>query len=212
MRIRTFLTMILLAAAAGAFTQDAPLDAAAIARLKKGVAEAAVSTSTIIANFTQEKEMSILDEKIRSSGTFYFKKEKMLRWEYIKPYSYIIVINNDRITMRDEKKTTQADSRNSKLFSQVNSIMVGSIRGTLLNDEQNYRMSFHDGKSAWVARLAPLTPPLNTSLKEITLFFSKQDFSVDRLEMMENTGDRTVIIFTEKRFNQPVADEKFVLH
>ena len=187
------------------------MDAAAVARLKKSVEEASDRTSTISATFVQEKEMSILDEKIRSTGKFYFKKEKMLRWEYVQPYSYIIVINNDRITVKDDKKTSHFDSRSNKVFSEVNRIIVGSIRGTLLYDEQNFKTSFFERGNSYVVTLAPLSAALKSSLKEITLFFNKKDFAVDRLEMTESTGDRTVIVFTEKKFNEPLADEKFIL-
>jgi outer membrane lipoprotein-sorting protein len=200
--------LFLFLSAAMAKAQQPVTDAGRISSIRKGVEEAAARTATIIASFTQDKEMSILDEKLSSSGNFYFKKEKMLRWEYTRPYSYIIVINNDRITIRDDSKTSQFDTRN-KVFSEVNRIIVGSIRGTLLNDEANFRSSFAESTSSWVVKLVPLTEGLKETLSAITLWFDKKDFSVGKLEMTEVTGDRTVITFTEKRFNESIADEKF---
>ena len=200
--------LILFLSAAFVKAQQPVTDAGRIGNVRKGVEEAAARTSTIIASFTQDKEMSILDEKLRSSGSFYFKKEKMLRWEYTRPYSYIIVINNDRITIRDDSKTSQFDTRN-KVFSEVNKIIVGSIRGTLLSDEANFSATFAETSSSWVVKLVPLTEGLKGTLSGITLWFDKKDFSVGKLEMAEVTGDRTVITFTEKRFNEPIADEKF---
>lgn len=211
MQIKIFITCLLMMFAVSLHSQTSPMDAASVLRLKKSIEESAAHTSTITANFLQEKEMSILDEKIRSSGKFFFKKERLLRWEYLQPYSYIIVINNDRITVQDEKKTSHFDSRGNKVFSEVNRIIVGSIRGTLLGDEQNFRNSFFENGSAFIVKLVPLSSSLKSSLKEITLHFNKKDYSVDRLEMTENTGDRTVIIFTDKKFNDLLPDEKFDL-
>jgi outer membrane lipoprotein-sorting protein len=211
MRSKLFILFFLLLGCIAGNAQRSLSDASEIARIKKGAADAAGRTSTIISGFTQEKEMNILEEKIRSSGKFYFKKEKLLRWEYIQPYSYIIVINNDRITVRDEKKTSQFDARSNKVFAEVNRIIVGSIRGTLLNDEQNFSASFADGSTAWIVKLVPLSAGLKSTLSQIILWFDKKDFSVTRLEMIENTGDKTIITFTDKRFNEPIADEKFIL-
>jgi len=211
MKINLSIILCCLLSIPGAFSQTTPLDAASIARVKKGVEEAALRTSTIVAGFTQEKEMSILEEKMRSTGRFYFKKDKQLRWEYTKPYSYIIIINNDRITIKDEQKTNSFDTRSNKVFGEINKIIVGSIRGTLLNDPQNFRTSYYNSSAAWIVKLVPLSAALKSSLKEITLHFDKKDFSVNRVEMTENTGDKTVIIFTDKKFNQPVANEKFIL-
>lgn len=211
MRHKRFTVFLLLIGVFAGYAQRPLSDPAEIDRIRKGVEDAAGKTSTIIAGFTQEKEMTILEEKIRSAGKFYFKKEKLLRWEYTQPYSYVIVINNDRITVRDDNKTSQFDTRNNKVFTEVNRIIVGSIRGTLLNDEQNFTATYADGNTAWVVKLLPLSAGLKGTLAQITLWFDKKDYSVIRLEMAENAGDKTVITFTDKRFNEPIADEKFTI-
>ena len=210
MRISLYLLFLLLLCPGALHAQQPVTDPAEIARIRKGVEDAALRTATITAGFTQEKEMNILEEKIYSAGKFYFKKEKLLRWEYTQPYTYIIVINNERISIRDEKKTSQFDTRN-KVFGEVNKIIVGSIRGTLLNDVQDFRASYSDGKTAWIVTLVPLSAGLKGSLSQITLWFDKKDYSVSKLEMAENTGDHTTITFTDKRFNEPIPDEKFIL-
>jgi outer membrane lipoprotein-sorting protein len=201
---------LLIACIAGS-AQHPVTDAGEIARILKSVEEAAARTTTISAAFTQEKEMSIMDERILSSGRFSFKKERLLRWEYMQPYSYIVVINNDRIAIRDETRTSQFDTRNNKVFAEVNKIIVGSIRGTLLQDQQNFRITYEDGNSSWIVKLVPLSPGLKGTLSRITLWLDKKDHSVSKLEMAENNGDKTTITFSGKRFNEPVADEKFIL-
>jgi outer membrane lipoprotein-sorting protein len=208
MRSRHFLFFLLLFGFSAVQAQQQVTDPAGIARMRKGVEEAAARTSTITAAFTQE--MNILEEKIFSSGKFYFKKEKLLRWEYTQPYSYIIVINNEGISIRDERKTSHFDTRN-KVFGEVNRIIVGSIRGTLLSDEANFKASYAEEKSFWIVKLVPLSAGIKGSLSLITLWFDKKDYSVSKLEMAENTGDQTTIAFTDKRFNEPIADEKFIL-
>ncbi len=42
--------------------------------------------NSIESDFSQEKYLSVMSEKIISKGHFCFKKANMLRWEYFDPY------------------------------------------------------------------------------------------------------------------------------
>ncbi len=190
--------------------QNKPLDAATINKVKSGVADCAASTTTIFSDFTQEKEMSILNDKIITSGKFYFKKEKQLRWEYVHPFSYVITINGDEITILNDGKISSFNSQSNKIFSEVNKIIIGSVRGTLLDDD-TFSASYSQSNGNFIVKLTPLSPRLKESLQEIIIHFNKKDFTVDRLEMIEQGGDFTKINFTDKRINEPISDEKFIL-
>ena len=63
------------------------------ANLKAKIEMMSKVTNSIESDFTQEKNLSVLSEKIISKGHFVFKKENMLRWEYQSPSKYLIVIN-----------------------------------------------------------------------------------------------------------------------
>jgi outer membrane lipoprotein-sorting protein len=195
-----------------AFLQNQPMDAASVASLKINVKEVARTTRTITSDFIQEKVMSMIAEKITSRGKFYFKKEKMLRWEYVQPFTYIIVINNDRISIRDENKVNQFNVQSNKVFMEINRVILGSIQGTLLTDEQNFKATFYESSASWIVKLKTLSPKLKESLSEIVIYFDRTDYSVNRLDMNEPGGDRTSIRFTARKLNQTIADEKFVLH
>src|SRR5688572_18019061 len=58
--------------------------------------------SSITSNFTQEKVLTALTEKITSSGTFRFKRDSKVRLEYTKPFSYLMVMNGDKMLVRDD--------------------------------------------------------------------------------------------------------------
>jgi outer membrane lipoprotein-sorting protein len=191
--------------------QQKPMDAASIALLKSKSAAVARQTQTLSSDFTQVKEMSMLREKIVSGGKFYFKKEKQLRWEYTRPYSYVIVIRDDRITVKDEDKTNSFSIQSSKVFRELNRVILGSIQGTLLSDEKNFAATFTAVPEAWIARLKSLTPGLRESVSEIVIWFDRNDYSVTRLDMIEPGGDKTRITFNGRKLNEPIPDEKFIL-
>jgi len=194
------------------FAQNRPVSEANAGILRTKIKEVAQSTQTISSDFTQEKEMGMVREKIISKGKFYFKREKMLRWEYMQPYAYLIIIRNDQISIRDDNKVNQFNLQSNRVFQEINRIITGSIRGTLLEDEKNFMASFSENLSSWVVTLKTLTPKLKESLTEIVIFFDRKDYSVTRLEMYEPGGDCTRINFTGRKLNQPIDDEKFLIH
>ncbi len=194
-----------------AISQNTPMDAPSIASLRNRVKEVSQQTTTISCDFIQEKEMNMISEKIISRGKFYLKKEKKLRWEYLSPFAYLIIINNDKIYIRDEEKINQISLKSNKIFLEINRIILGSIQGTLLTDEQNFSASFFETPASWMVRLKTLAPQLKESLSEIVIWFDRKDVTVTRIEINEAGGDFTRISFSAKRLNQPIADEMFTV-
>jgi len=182
-----------------------------VVKLQAGVKAASAATTTISSDFTQEKSMRIMQDKLFSKGKFYFKKEKKLRWEYTTPYSYLIIINNDRITVKDEQKTSNFNMQTDKVFSEINNIIMGSVQGTLLADDKNFTSTFFETGNSYIARLKPLSPKMKGSLSEIVIWFDKNSFTVTKLEMTEPNKDSTVITFTGIKHNIPIADEMFAI-
>lgn len=187
------------------------MDVTSVGSFKSHVKEVALQTRTISCDFMQEKELGMIAEKITSRGKFYLKKEKMLRWEYLEPFSYVIVIRNDQISISDEGRVSQFNIQSNKVFLEINRVILGSIQGTLLTDEQNFSATFFENSTSLIVKLKTLTPKLKETLSEIVIWFDRKDYTVNRLEMNESGGDCTRINFTAKKLNQPVSDEKFVV-
>jgi outer membrane lipoprotein-sorting protein len=165
--------------------------------------------STLTSNIIQEKNLSVLSEKIISKGHFLFKKEKNLRWEYTAPFSYLIIFKDDKIYIKDEDKSNQFDVHSNKMFSEINDIMIGCIRGSILKDEKNFSAAYFENPNLYLVKLHPLMQSLKQYLNEIWIYFDKNDFTISKLEMYESSGDFTKINFVDKRLNAPVPDEKF---
>ncbi len=178
-------------------------------RVSNYILDATKKTTSIQSRFIQEKVLSVLSEKIISSGLFYFKREKKLRWEYIEPFKYLIVINNDNLLVRDDNKENRINLQSNKVFREVNNIIIGTVQGTLLNDTKNFQASFFDENSFYLCKLVPLQSKLRESLNEIWIYFNKIDYTVDKVDLRESSGDYTRITFESKKLNLPVSDEIF---
>ena len=191
--------------------QETRMSPAAADALKVKVAETAKATSTISCDFIQVKEMGMIAEKVTSSGKFWFRKERSLRWEYLRPFAYTIVIKDDKMSVKDENKVTDFNTQSNKVFSEINRIIIGCIRGTLLTEGKDFSAGYFESGAEWIVRLKPLNSTMKSSLEEIVIRFDRKDCTVSRLDMNEPGGDKTVITFNAKKINQPIPDEKFTV-
>jgi outer membrane lipoprotein-sorting protein len=171
---------------------------------------ASAKTNTITADFNQVKDMSFLEEKAVSSGKFYFEKEKKLRWEYTSPFSYAIILNNDRLRIIDEGKSKDFDAGSNRIFLEISKIMTGMVNGTLLNDPQ-FTTTWSEAAGYYLAVLIPAGTALKDYLARIELKVSKQDLTVEELKMFEKSGDFTQITFRNKKLNETIPAEIFRL-
>lgn len=170
--------------------------------------QASTSITTITSDFVQEKHLEYLSVVIESKGKFWFKKPAILRWEYTEPFKYLIVINNGKITIKDEDKKNVFDVNSNKAFQELNDIIVNSVNGTLIESEK-YDYEMLESQDAWLVKLSPKNEQIKKTLKSIDLYFQKSDLSVYKIKMTENDQDYTLITLTNKKFNEIVPNSVF---
>ena len=151
-----------------------------------------------------------LTEKISSSGKFWFKRTNRVRIEYTKPFSYLMVMNGDKMLVRDNEKENKINVKSNKLFQQVNRIMIDCVQGTILDSKDFTTKVFEDGK-VYLLEMTPTSKALREFFQTILLTVEKSDYSVKSIEMNEPAGDKTVISFKNKKLNEQVADAVFAL-
>ena len=71
---------------------------------KKQIQSKHSSTKTLKSQFTQEKNLSFMQDKLISKGVMLVKQEMKVRIEYTSPFVYLIVINGEKLTIKDGKK------------------------------------------------------------------------------------------------------------
>lgn len=178
--------------------------------LKQKIESMSKSTTSIEADFIQEKNLSMLSEKITSKGHFVFKKENLLRWEYASPSKYLIVINKEKVIIKDEKKTTKYDMNSNKVFKEINDIMLSCVQGTIFKSNK-FKTSYFENDKGYKLELIPQVKNMKETFKKINLYFDKNVTSVSKMEMIENNDDLTSLDFTNKKLNAPIAETIFIV-
>ena len=176
--------------------------------LRAKIEQMSKTVNSIASDFTQEKNLSMLSEKINSKGHFIFKKENLLRWEYQTPYKYLIVINKDKIWIKDDKKTSKYDMNSHKVFKEINDIMISCVQGNIFKSGK-FKVNYFENEKYYKLELIPLQKNMKESLKKINMYFDKNVTSVSKLYMIEPNDDYKTLEFVNKKLNDPVADNIF---
>jgi outer membrane lipoprotein carrier protein len=168
---------------------------------------------TLICDFEQIKELSILNEKMVSKGKMYYRNDNHLRWEYIAPYIYTFVLSDKKIMMQAENsKKNVVDVNSSRFFQEIIKIMMNGINGNGLTDIKSFTVNYYWSKNQWRVNLNPLQKEMKKMFSTIRLTFNVHDYTVDKVEMEEQNGDTTVILLSRKQFNEKIEDEEFTIN
>lgn len=176
----------------------------------KKVNEASGSTNTINSSFIQEKNLSFIEEKIVSKGILLFEKPDKLRLEYKEPFTYIMVMNGGRMMTDNGEKKSEYDLKSNKIFSEINNLIISSVKGNILNNA-SFRSELFENQEKLFIKLTPLDKELVKYIKSIGMFVSKKDYMVEELLITEQSDDYTQIRFTNKVINEEIPAASFNL-
>lgn len=179
-----------------------------VAGFKKLYAAKSTAMNTLKSDFVQEKNISMLNKKLISNGSFVFKKANKLRMEYAKPYPYIFVMNEDQIIIKNDQKKTNVSVNSNKMFKMISQLTIDCVTGNILNSK-DFDIKISENTKVYFLVLKPNQKMIKSLFTEIDLLVDKSDFTVNRIDLKETSGDSTTLIFSNKKINTPVSDEVF---
>ncbi len=177
-------------------------------RITKILFETSNKVQTVKSDFEQEKNSSALANKVVSSGKLYYKKPAMVKMDYKKPYAYLIVLNNGNVLIKDSKDAKQFNSNSSKIFKQVNELIIQSVDGSIAQNK-DYKVDYQESDKYILLTLDPVKKRLKSFVNSIEVYFDKKDYSVHKFVLNEASGDNLTIRFFNKELNAKIEDGEF---
>ena len=175
---------------------------------KKSFAKATASTTSIQSDFKQEKTLSMLSENIISTGKFWYRKNDQIRMEYLQPYSYLMILNNGKIYIKEGQKENKISARSNKIFQQVNRILIDCVGGSMM-ENPDFQSRVFESSGYFLVELSPAAKNLQELYKNINIVIDKKNFTASSIEMFEFSGDKTIIRFQNKKLNAVLPDSVF---
>jgi outer membrane lipoprotein-sorting protein len=113
--------------------------------------------------------------------------------------------------VKDENKVSAFDIKSNKMIAEINDIILECIKGNILDNDSRFKVSIYESSSTYLIKLLPLSVKMKEYLIRIELIFSKSDFTISELKMIENSGDYTNISFQNRKLNVEISNEVFNL-
>ena len=172
---------------------------------------AAAKIRTIQCSFQQTKTLSFLNDKMVSKGMMSYDHSGKLRWEYTSPYSYVFIINNNRVYIKTSKNSNTIDIRSSRLFQGIARVMMNSVTGKSLTNDSDFSVEMMTQGNEWIASLTPKGKEMKALFKTIRLHFDSQKQMVSKVVMTEKNGDNTVIQLMHVKTNGKIEESTFAI-
>lgn len=182
------------------------------ASMVRTVEKAASSLKTMQCKFRQTKKLSLLNDKMVSTGVMYYSQPAKLRWQYQTPYNYTFVINGTKVMMKTDGRKNVIDARQSKMFKEITQIMVNSVTGKCLSNKKEFKTTMYKSNKEWTAHLVPMTKELKSMFKTIVLHISPKQSLVTQVDLIEKTGDVTNIVLSNYKTNVPINAKVFTVN
>jgi outer membrane lipoprotein-sorting protein len=206
---RSFIAAVVCTAAVAV----APMHAAGVTldTVIKKVQEQQKKTTTLQADFRQEKELALLSKPEVSTGTFVYSRPNNVLWQYAAPKKVQMVIAGGVLTTyyADLGKAERVDVK--RFEDRIFKYMGAS--GAIDELARYFDFTFTDSKSkpVYVLDLTPKNRAVSRRVRSIKLWIDKTTYLTTKIEYVEGDGDITRYEFSNIRINEPVPQSKFAL-
>ena len=176
--------------------------------LMASLTETSASMQTMQCRFVQSKTMAMLTEPSVSEGRMYFSSPDRLRWEYVTPYPFALVVNGERIVKVTDGKAEVLEGNSGRMYQGIVGMIMGSASGKKLFDTSAFDVVLYDDGAFWKAEMTPKRRDMKRMFSQLVFHFDKNTQVISRVEFLGTNGDITSIQFEEVRLNEAV-DEGF---
>lgn len=178
-----------------------------IAKINK----AASTMKSMSCTFTQTKYLSLLSDKMVSSGKMYYKQPNKLRWEYSSPYNYLFVFNGTKVYVGNKSKKDVIDTNTNKIFKEIARIMMNTVTGKALSNKTDFTISVAADNTSWIVTLIPKKKEMKQMFSKIELIFKKSTTMISEINIIEKNNDRTNIKLSNIVNNGTVNESFFAI-
>lgn len=197
--MKRFITciMLLFAAVFAANAQNSPECDAAIAK----IAQANAKYNTITCKFTKTANMVMMEKELVSEGNLTYVRPDKLKMEYTTPAGDLLDINGDALTMISGKQKRSSNVKGDGRMATLKNTLLYSVGGDVaaVAAENNAQIKFEETPKYYTFTLTK-GKGAKSQYVELVLSYSKKDFSLCVMKMVEPNGNYTVYDTPVKEF------------
>lgn len=213
MSLRRLFSVALCAAAVGlpVFAARA-VDPNSLDEVIRKVQEQQKKTSTLEADFRQEKELALLARPEVSTGHFTFSKPNNVLWRYDAPKRVEMLIANGVLTTYYPELNKAEQIEVKRYQDRIFKYMGTSGAIEELSIYFDFSFSNRADQPSYVLDLTPKSKGIAKRVRHIRIWIDKKSYLTTKFEYTEGDGDVTRYEFTKVRINEPIEHGRFTLN
>ncbi len=171
----------------------------------------AAQVRSLQAGFVQSKYVTMLEEKIVSGGTFYFRQPDQISLHYRTPVPYQVVIAGRKMRVVSSGKSESYDLKDNTLTGEMQATLSACMSGNLSGLMNRYNIQVFSGGSLYKIEVTVKPGAQSYGISSVEVILDAKDFSMTKMVIRETSGDYTEYEFSAKKANIPLADSVFAL-
>src|SRR5882757_9789508 len=208
---RKFFTLALCATALAfpAFSKSNP---DSLDEVIKKVQLAQAKTTTLQADFRQEKTLALLSKPEVSTGRFVYSKPNSVLWTYEAPKRVTMLIADGMLTTYypDLNKAERIEVK--RYQDRIFKYMGASGAIDELGAYFNFTFTNTSDKPYYALDLTPKNKTIAKRVRHIKIFIDRKTYLTTQFEYTEGDGDKTRYEFLNVKINAPVEQSRFSLN
>jgi len=166
---------------------------------------------TLVASFTERKELKLLAKPVVSHGEFYYSRPNHVRWEYKEPDHKVYVITEDMYTAYFPalKRAEEVPIKKFLGKRMFRFLAVGQRIGDLARYYDFRLAPQSDVKGTNLLLLTPRSRTVRDHVAEMKIWVDETTGLPRQLQYFEPDGDTTLLTFEDMRTNVEVAADLY---
>src|SRR6266571_5772908 len=182
-----------------------------LARILQAFDKAQRETGTLVASFTEKKDLKLLARPVLSRGEFYYNRPNQVRWEYLDPDRKVFVITEDMYIAYYPALKRAEEVPIKKFVGKRLFRFIGL--GQSIDDLGKYyefRLAPQsDIKDTYLLVLTPRKKRIRDHVAEMKIWVDAGTYLPRQLQYLEADGDSTLLTFHDIQVNVEVASDRF---
>ncbi|MEP6832063.1 MAG: outer membrane lipoprotein carrier protein LolA [Gemmatimonas sp.] len=169
---------------------------AAVTQIQKMVARPPVMCGA----FEQQKTLVGLKKPVKSAGRFCAVADKGVLWNTLTPFASTLRLSREEIVQsQGDRVTSRLSAREEPTVGVISDLLFSVLAGDFARLKSGFRIDATAQPASWNATLVPKESGMRRVISAIELSGAEY---VQKITMLEASGDRTVITFSNMATGQ----------
>ena len=163
--------------------------------------------TSIHAEMTQTREVAVLADVVTKEGDFYYLEPNNILLSF--DDGDYIKLTAEWFEMKSGANVTKRSTSSNPMLKQLSTMLTACMKGDMTNIAKGFTPTVTKSDKEWSVVLKPERGKGAVKIAEVELIFDRKDMSINRLKMVEKSGDYTMYTFKNKQFNVTIDGQIF---